>query len=136
MPSVPKLSGSVTSKIENQISRFNEEGTFHDLPGWLFKNQVIYLYKPRSNSESVSSFSLHLASNLVRFAGATFTSKFEDKRITHILLDQNSESTDIPALRVELSKLLSSNNKIPHIVTVDWVKGSWKERTLLDEEHM
>ena len=137
MPSVSDLPDSLVSKIEDQIkSRHEQEGTFHDLPGWLFKDETIYLHKSPSNPDSAPSFPLHLASKLARFGGASLADKLEDKHITHILVDSDSCSADISTLRTKLSKRVGTNQKIPHIVNVGWVTESWKEKTLLDEERI
>ncbi|WEW60983.1 DNA ligase (ATP) [Emydomyces testavorans] len=132
---ISDLSASRISKIESQLkSRYEQEGKFDGLPGWLLKHEVLYFPRSRSSPDSPLPFPLHLASNLARFAGASLADKLEDKRITHIVVDRDSESTSISELRSKLSKRVGAGQKIPHIVTVDWVKESWKEKTLLDEE--
>ncbi|EEP80221.1 conserved hypothetical protein [Uncinocarpus reesii 1704] len=135
MPAISNLSASRISKIEDQMqSRHEQEGTFHDLPGWLFKNQVLYFSQSRSSSDSKVSSS-RLASNIARFAGASLVSKPDDKRVTHIILDKDSRSADVSALRSSISKRVGAG-RIPHIVTVEWINESWKAKTLLDEEQL
>jgi DNA ligase 4 len=49
------------------------------------------------------------------------------------VVDLDISSTELSTLRSTLSAQLGQQ-KMPHLVTVEWIEESWKERTLLDEE--
>jgi DNA ligase-4 len=104
--------------------------------GWMFKGLTLHFLH---ESEEVSSSEgplpkhssrLHLAKNIARFAGAGVTSSLTDSSITHIIVGPDTLASEVSVLR----KTLSTRKKLPHIVKVDWIEESWKERTILDEE--
>ncbi|KAL4796030.1 ATP dependent DNA ligase domain-containing protein [Aspergillus venezuelensis] len=105
-------------------------------PGWLFKGLTIYFPESKDGSTSErsepepKSYPSQLARNTARFAGATVASSLKDPSITHVVVGLETPSSEISSLREKLSK----RKKLPHIVEVDWIEESWKERTLLDEE--
>lgn len=114
-----------------------------DLPGWIFLNTKIYFdqqpmdevetarNRPNGLPESSSS-PLAMSSTITTatFAGAIIATNLDnDENITHIVVDDKSKS-NIKILRKEISKW----SKIPRVVTAEWIKDSWKERTRLDEE--
>jgi DNA ligase-4 len=141
METITDLSRNEVSQIhERLIQPRGDTGAFTDLPGWLFKAQVLYFAPPtRSDSRRETlSHRLHLASHTARFAGATVVDDIEDKRITHVIVDGDntarSGKTDLSAIRSRLAKRAGAGRKIPHIVTVGWIEESWKEKTLIDEE--
>ncbi|EFW19386.1 DNA ligase (ATP) [Coccidioides posadasii str. Silveira] len=130
MPLIPNLPPPHISKTETQIQE--RESTFQELRGWLFKNQVLHFVKPRS--DSMLSLPLRLASNLARFAGASVANELEDKSITHVVIDTDSQPADVSALRSAISKRVAAGRRIPHLVTIAWIQDSWKAESLLDEE--
>jgi len=114
-----------------------------DLPGWIFLNKMIYFdQQPMDEDETArnrpnglpesSSSPLAMSSTITTatFAGAIIATNLDnDENITHIVVDDKSKS-NIKILRKEISKW----SKIPRVVTAEWIKDSWKERTRLDEE--
>lgn len=104
--------------------------------GWLFKGLTVYF--PKNGEDDLESNSLqpkqshrtHLARNTVRFAGASVANSSKDPSVTHIVVGPETPASEVSTLR----ETLSTRKKIPHIVKVDWIEESWKERTLLDEE--
>ncbi|KAK2790473.1 DNA ligase (ATP) [Emmonsiellopsis sp. PD_33] len=151
MPAVTNLTPSKISQLSQQlndhhITNHQESPTpFSNSPGWLFKGLVIYLATPTSASQSPPlPQRLHLASNLIRFAGGIVilpsdnTEKKEDAindaRITHVVVDSDgvSSSDDIKEIRKKIAARASK--KIPHVVQVEWVEESWREGTVVDEE--
>jgi DNA ligase-4 len=111
-------------------------------PGWLFKGLSIYFHSPKSSEPNADSSRLHLASTLAKFGGATIVDKFESKKrkpdgdVTHVVVPTSLSKEEISSIRTTLSKQVGSGKRIPHLVTVEWVEDSWKEKTLLDEESM
>ncbi|KAL4948821.1 ATP dependent DNA ligase domain-containing protein [Aspergillus filifer] len=102
-------------------------------PGWLFKGLTIYFPDSKNGSASERSEAepkSQLARNTARFAGATVANSPKNSSITHVVVGSETPSSEISSLRAKLSK----RKKLPHIVNVEWVEESWKERTLLDEE--
>ncbi|KAL4741955.1 DNA ligase 4 [Aspergillus similis] len=103
--------------------------------GWLFKGLALYFPENEDDSASESfepeqSQRIHLALNTAKFAGASIITSLKDLSITHVVVDPDITSPELSKLR----KTLSTRKKIPHIVKVDWIEDSWKERTLFDEE--
>ncbi|KAL1955197.1 hypothetical protein VTO42DRAFT_8909 [Malbranchea cinnamomea] len=140
METIPSLSHAKVSRIYERLSAENdkETGLFTDLPGWFFRGQVLYFVQP---TQSDTSPRLHRASLTARFAGATIVGDIEDKRITHVVVDEEGNKTksrghhmDISAVRSEIAKRSGAGKKIPHIVTVRWIEDSWREKTLIDED--
>ncbi|PGH19466.1 DNA ligase 4 [Polytolypa hystricis UAMH7299] len=138
MPLVDNLTESRVSQIEEQLNnRHDDTAVLRNSPGWLFKGEVLYLASPPppdSSQTNILPQRLQLASNIARFAGGKVVQNIEDKRITHVVVDESDKNTDISSIRKTLSTRVGGNRKIPHIVTVGWIEDSWKEKTLLDEE--
>ena len=104
------------------------------LPGWLFRGLTILF-----DHGQIPGCRIKLACNIARFAGARiFTSCKESpppSPITHVVVDPAMSAEELSTVRGSWSAH-STIGKIPHLVTVEWVEESWKERTLLDEERM
>lgn len=74
-----------------------------------------------------------LVRNTARFAGATVVTSAKDTETTHIVVNtETASAAGIASLRKSLAG--KPGRKIPHLVTLEWVEESWKNRTLLDEE--
>ncbi|PGG97506.1 DNA ligase 4 [Helicocarpus griseus UAMH5409] len=158
---VSKLSSQLTTNDEHQpASAAAQAISNNSTVGWLFKGLVIYFASttPQRNSsanandededdeevaaggggksESLLPQRLHLASNLVKFAGGeVVTCDMSDARITHVVVDSSRGSkNDVSAIRKMVSGRVGVNKRIPHVVRVDWVEECWRERTLVDEE--
>ncbi|KAH8705089.1 ATP-dependent DNA ligase IV [Talaromyces proteolyticus] len=133
------------------------------LPGWLFKGLTIYFHpstiSPSSpETEPESSQRLWLARSLAEFGGANISTHLEIgdnndssikssssnrekttkagnniNTVTHVVVPISpSSKQDVTSLRKQLSKRVGE--RIPHIVSVEWVEESWREKTLVDEE--
>lgn len=133
-----------------------EHGSGAALPGWIFNGLKLYFHFPESPSPSNSFDSdtaqrLRLARSLAEFGSADISETLETDQskkkankneITHVIVPSSLSSSrqgegELGSLRKTLAKMVSSSGfKIPHIVSVEWVEQSWKERTLLDEESM
>ena len=114
--------------------------------GWVFKGLTILFHhkSPNHNRNPDNTNTdndplpcrLKLASNTARFAGAhvptSTTQGSPSSSVTHIVVDSNCPSTEISSIRGYWSAM--PGTKIPHLVSVDWVEESWRQRTLLDEE--
>lgn len=138
--STTDVSPSRLTQIEDQLTtRSNQENTFNNLPGWLFKGLALYFapYSAPSSSETGSDQNSTLARNTARFAGASVAEDVEDSRITHVIVDSaKTNKDDISELRSKISKRVGQKGKVPHVVDIKWVEDSWREKTLLDEESM
>ena len=56
---------------------------------------------------------------------------------THIIVASSESSKDeIAGIRKTVAQQQMSDRglKVPHIVSIEWIEQSWKEKTLLDEE--
>ena len=132
----------ITERLNARI-QLNVDSGSRIFPGWLFKGLVLHFHHPSSGRPASAecevnqinqSHRLHLASNIARFAGAT-TSDTHQKSVTHVVVELDISSTELSTLRGTLSAQLGQQ-KMPHLVTVEWIEESWKERTLLDEESL
>lgn len=134
MDTITDLSPSQITQIHERwaAKRDGSPTILSDLPGWLFKGQVLYFAKP-SSSDSRPSPRLQRASTTARFAGATVVQDLDDKTVTHVVVEYDV-GTDIPALRAQIAKRVGGGKKVPHMVSVRWIEESWAEKTLVDEE--
>jgi DNA ligase-4 len=127
----PEVIERVTESIQEKV----DSGWTMPL-GWLFKGLIIYF--PESGEDDLESNSsqpkqsnrTNRARNTARFAGASVAESADDPSITHIVVGPETPASEISTLR----ETLSTRKRIPHIVNVEWIEESWKERTLLDEE--
>jgi DNA ligase-4 len=108
-------------------------------PGWLFKGLTMHFHQ--HNDDTSSSHRLRLASNLARFGGASIVKAYDKRKgkgVTHVVVDSSSsiDTEELSKLRTALSAHAASGQKMPHLVTVEWVEESWEARTLVDEESM
>jgi len=123
------------------VSELERHGTgLGDLPGWMFRDLVLYFdtadhSKPNGatngaqhNSPDPRDLQFQMACTTARFLGAQIVSDLGDKRITQIVVGR--DTSRLRRIREELTR----RERIPRIVTFDWIEESWAERTLLDEE--
>jgi len=142
----------VTAVVDRLLDRFQNSGDLEGAnpsPGWLFKGMVVYFHKIPTLTRGDSTSSLdaitseqqvqeeqrfHLASNLIRFGSARVMNKMNTS-VTHVIVRSDISSTELLDFRGTLAKRLSKEKRqLAHIVKVDWIEESWRERTLLDEE--
>ena len=128
--------GTVNKCSQSKMAAALEDihGQAEELPGWIFADTKIYFDQPATAQTSGIGADSHtpalntaMAATTAAFAGAVIANEKTDLGITHIVVDRNS---DVTQLRQESS----NRSKLPRIVTLDWVEESWKERTRLDEE--
>lgn len=93
-----------------------------DLKCNLFNQIEIYFDK------SVDQVQVKLLGNIIRFAGGQISKSLQDQSNTHII--GNTGSSTLRGLRSKIS----TRKRLPRIVSPTWVKDSWEEETLLDEE--
>ncbi|KAL8832435.1 MAG: hypothetical protein Q9191_000255 [Dirinaria sp. TL-2023a] len=123
-------------QVNDQLLRLEE------LRGSIFENVLIFAdtegrygqdgdsdLTSQRNEFTSSKLRMEQACTLARFAGARFTNKFEDLRLTHVLVGDDGRDR-MNALR----RAVSSRQFLPRLVTMDWIEQSWQEKTLLDEE--
>ena len=132
---------AMPAKYEHKfdISNFREEVVehahgLHELPGWMFGGLLLYSDCPRMDgatrhTEDAVSLRMKQAHNTARFAGAQFTDQLTEE-VTHILIDGDGSTVR------ELRAIISTFNRLPRLVTTDWIEQSWQEKTLLHEERM
>ncbi|KAL0639553.1 DNA ligase (ATP) [Maublancomyces gigas] len=107
------------------VSDLDHDGSseFDGLPGWLFKNFVCYIDIPEPSASPL------LAESLFEFAGGKISKGLSSLEITHIVVSPG----DLSRLRA-IRESIQWRQKIPRVVTTDWVEESLKAQTLLDEE--
>lgn len=124
----PEVIERVTESIQEKV-----DSGWTMPSAWLFKGLTVYFPEDDEDEycpQPKQSHKTHLARNTVRFAGASVANSPKEPSITHIVVGSETPASEVSTLR----KTLSKRKKIPHIVKVDWIEESWKERTLLDEE--
>jgi DNA ligase-4 len=144
----PQEISAVVDRLLDRFQKSIDTDGAEITPGWLFHAMTIYFHKassftgddPEAQSSSTAVAQqqqqqrLRLVSNFVRFGGASVQNKM-DTSVTHIIVEPGISSTELSNLRGTLAKQLGkSRKKLAHIVKVDWIEESWKEKTLLDEE--
>jgi DNA ligase-4 len=130
---------SMPTKYEHSFtaSQFRSELEEHDydlgtLPAWTFEGLLIYADFQSTEGEMLvtqkdSDFKMEQACNIARFAGARITHDLKEG-ITHVLLGE--DKSRVRALRQQIFHF----NRLPRLITIDWIEQSWQEKTLLDEE--
>ncbi|KAL8944732.1 MAG: hypothetical protein Q9216_000301 [Gyalolechia sp. 2 TL-2023] len=125
--------------IKTQIKEHDHE--FGNLLGWLFEGLVSFLDSGQESFDSIqrgdqmsqmlgtSEPEMVEAYRLARFAGARVVDRIEDDGITHVIIGR--DSSRLASIRQTLSL---TTKPLPRIVTTAWIRDSWKEKTLLDEE--
>ncbi|OOF97481.1 hypothetical protein ASPCADRAFT_206313 [Aspergillus carbonarius ITEM 5010] len=124
-----------TEKLREAVQEKVDAGW--ELPcGWLFQNLTFFFPKwttqDAESEHAGQDYRLPLARNTAMFAGASVVDTVTGSSITHVVVDPDPPSSEISSLRKTWSG--KAGRKIPHIVTVEWIEESWKQRTLLDEE--
>jgi DNA ligase-4 len=140
----------------NEISatvfeRSHEEGTMP--PGWLFRGLAVHFHEFTDSSETSDQIRIFLARKVAEFGGADIVDELDidsgkSKGRGHIstanipthIVATSSKSTkeEVSNIRKTLAQQQMSGRglKVPHVVTVEWIEQSWKEKTLLDEDCM
>lgn len=137
---------------ETVFERSHEEGTTP--PGWLFKGLTIHFHESVDSSDSSHQIRTFLARKMTEFGGADIVDKWEIDSSkttkgrghqstanfpTHIIVaSSDSAKDDIANIRKTIAQQQMSDRglKVPHIVSMEWIRQSWKEKTLLDEDRM
>ncbi|KAL9128936.1 MAG: hypothetical protein Q9217_002490 [Psora testacea] len=118
------------ANFRTQLEKHNHD--LHELPGWMFAGLLLYadyqrLNGARPHSADGENVRLKLAYNIARFAGARCTDELTGG-VTHVLV--HDDRSRVREIRAKTSMF----NRLPRLVTVDWIMQSWQEKTLLDEE--
>lgn len=119
-------------KVEARIQDRVELG--YTVPcGWLFKGLTFFFFTPdRENADKEEDMPLRLARNTAQFASVHLASSLADKHVTHVIANPETLSaSEISSLRGSLAA--RPGKKVPHLVSLEWVQESWRNRTLLDE---
>ncbi|TID18225.1 DNA ligase 4 [Venturia nashicola] len=122
------------------LAQFKEHNPdLAESPGWMFNGLVVYFDKvdktidqldgdTKPEDEAGYDLDTKLAGHIVHFSGGRIAGDLDDTGITHVVVggDENR-------LR-EICGRNSLKSRIPRLVTMDWIRESWKEDSLLDEE--
>ncbi|MCJ1444705.1 MAG: DNA ligase (ATP) [Stictis urceolatum] len=116
----------------------------HSLPelrGWLFEGLTIHVDQSISgNGEgpvNISALGLRLfeAGMKASFAAASISFSLKEGETTHIVFPLAQDMDDWTKNRLKaVRKQMSSWQRLPRVVSVDWIEESWNESTLIDEE--
>ncbi|KAE8146821.1 ATP dependent DNA ligase domain-containing protein [Aspergillus avenaceus] len=134
-PSCPEAIRKLNEHIQEKVN------SGWELPiGWLFKGLTFVFPQSErlddTDLEGSTQISrqhrLHSAGNTARFAGAHVVDSSKSSSVTHIVVAPDASASEISPIRKSWSR--KAPQKLPHLVTVDWIEQSWEQRTLLDEE--
>jgi DNA ligase-4 len=123
------------------MGQFEERGVeFTETKGSMFRHVVAFVDQPHEDVEMVngssehaegqtaSSLDMELAKQQLAFGGAKVVESLDDPTVTHVVAGQDKQRLE------ELRKEMFKKQRLPRLVTMEWVLESWKEKTLLDEE--
>lgn len=127
---------TIISKMDDTDIAMRENGdtTIADLfdsevPGSIFRNTNISACTANSD---IFSQELQKALRIARFGGAVFSPDIQPGVTTHVLVQTDSQ--DHEEVTRQLRDRISTWQRIPRLVTPQWVLDSWREKTRLDEE--
>jgi hypothetical protein len=93
-----------------------------ELPGNMFQRFSVYFDRPDTDLD------MGFAVELVKLGGGTVVSSADNIITTHVVVGRDA------ARLSEVRSAVSRQHPIPRIVDVNWVLGSWREKTILGEE--
>jgi DNA ligase-4 len=97
-----------------------------EMRGSMFRGRVVWY---DSTSEEEEGLDMKIAKIRFEFAGGTVANTADDENVTHIVV---TDESNIKGLRQAIARV--GRRKIPRIVKWTWLKESWEEETLIDEE--
>jgi DNA ligase-4 len=104
-------------KVLEQLLEHNQE--LDNLPGWMFHGLTAYIHESAPAE----------VRRLFQFAGGSIGSSLQGSEpMSHVIVPAALSSVS------EIRKIAANRRQIPRIVSDEWVKQSWKERTKLDED--
>lgn len=122
----PKNSSFSAQEFLAQLDRHGKG--LEDSPGSMFARCVVR-FVSGDEERARSKIDNTIVQSRFQFAGGTIADRDENEAITHyVLLDQDRGLVN--DLREKASRL----TRRPKVVTLSWLKDSWEEKTLLDEE--
>ena len=117
-----------------------------ELRGWMFEGLLLHAaYEQRNGAtphkEDAKEVRFRQACRIARFAAGRLTNDLAEG-VTHVLVSNHDEEDDDDdddnndgGSRVgNIRKKISGFNRLPRLVTTDWIEQSWQEGTLLDAE--
>jgi DNA ligase-4 len=121
------------------LHQFHDHGLdVVELPGWMFHGLVVYFdqaeasmadeQKGDANPTSDPELDISFASQVILFTGGRVSEDIDNPEITHVVVGEDRST--LKYIREQISR----KSRLPRIVTLNWVRESWKEKTLLDEE--
>lgn len=121
--------GSDRDRFLDELS-LHHHPEFDNLEGYIFRGLRVFIDIdiPVDLKTAATLFELQEVKNLVSFAGGSVIADIEDETITHIVVVKGSTRLGV------LRKMISKRRPVPRIATVDWIKDSWRNHTLLDAE--
>ncbi|EKD20386.1 uncharacterized protein L3040_004326 [Drepanopeziza brunnea f. sp. 'multigermtubi'] len=117
--------------VEEFLLQLDEHGKgLQDTPGSMFARCVVrFVSSDMGGAKTMANIDHLIIQNQFRFAAGRISDNDDDESITHyVLLDQDEDL--ISSLRKRVVQL----TRRPRIVDINWLKDSWEEKTLLDEE--
>lgn len=117
------LFNTMTSSVEEYeaaevLDQLNEHGHELDtMPGWMFHGLTVYC-------EAVPVDVIRL----LEFAGGRMVKDVTASEVTHIVVPANSTQIN------DVREANSTRKRVARVVTDAWIRDSWHEKTLLDEE--
>ena len=118
---------------EIKLELLEKESDLENLSGWLFDGVILYAEPlpivqniPAVEIMKQGSPRMMKVCNIARFAGATITDRL-DNGVTHILVGSDTSVKNI-------LQVTSHFQRLPRLITCEWIEQSWAEKTRFDEE--
>ncbi|KAK7204444.1 putative DNA ligase [Myxozyma melibiosi] len=105
-----------------------------NIPSLIFFGTKIYFDFPEQATSSAlpANSPFETAVRYARFGGAQIADTLTDEDVTHVVIISGA---DYSRKRLtEVNRLISSREKIPHVLSVNWIIDSWSASTRLSEE--
>lgn len=131
---MPPQSGRGSKASNLKLRLMEDDNGLKILPGWMFDGLSIYLDSDTAGDRGTQTMRetnddgrIEKANRLARFAGAQLTKSLQPG-VTHIVT--RNDRNRLETFRHHVSNF----ERLPRLVTVEWVEQSWTAQTRLDEE--
>lgn len=117
-----------TFNADTLMKELQERGNgMGEMKAWIFRSLRVYVEDPEALQED-QNLELMLSQNILRFAGASVLNSIDDKDVTHLVFTRGSKNL------ADIRHKMVQRKKMPRLVSTEWVRESFDEGTLLDEE--
>ena len=127
MPKIENVEGFSGADFLEQLEE-RDKG-MGNVAGMMFQRCVIHL----KAVDEAAQADLYRLSNYIKYARGVCTEDIGDPSLTHIVL-VGGDPMEAGEVADAVRKEISTRQRLPRLVSGQWVEDCWKEKTLLDEE--